>query len=134
MRKSLMSYLFAALTILIPLLAEGQNIANQPVRLKQAEVLPWANAGQWMDSINNTGLGQPCQVLLHFDQPVTQLQKAQLSANGITLLDYVTENTYSAIIQRRSARSAPAFLPAYGISPVERKWKADKYIWLMASR
>ncbi len=107
---------------------EGKNA--HIVRLKNGIVNPAPNARQWLDSMAHIPAGkEPVQVLIHFASAVTEKHKEVLRANGITLYDYVPENTYYALVQFPLNNENVLAVPVHSIINTRPEWKADDVIW-----
>ncbi|MES2703849.1 MAG: S8 family serine peptidase [Bacteroidota bacterium] len=74
------------------------------------------------------GESDPMQVLVHFAALPTDEQKRNLAANGIQLLDYIPDNTYTAIIAR-PAVAVRSVNSGYTLLKMQPEWKADRYLW-----
>jgi hypothetical protein len=115
--------------------ATGQtNRPSNLIRLKNAAVAAPANASRWLDSMAVAGmLGEPVQAILRFDTPPNAQQIKDMSLNGITLLDYIPDNTYVAIIRPSLNRAKLAAIPMQSITATVPEWKADTYLWKKAA-
>jgi hypothetical protein len=112
----------------------AQASHRQVIHLKGGDiVLPPANARTWDSLAPYAAAGEPVQVLLSFATLPTEEQKKQLAQNGIQLLDYIPDNTYTAIVNDVSAVSRTTSVPGYSIIRVKPEWKADKYLWRKAA-
>ena len=108
------------------------QVSNEPhvIRLKAGPITPTANAREWIDSMSRMSIQkEPVSVLIHFENIPTQEQRATLQLSGITLYDYIPDNTYSAQIQFPVNTELLASLPVQSIMNMKPEWKADDYIW-----
>ena len=126
--------LFLALFILkgiAPPLAIAQDAAaNHHIRLKTGAIIPAANAGRWLDSMAQfPAPKEPVQVLVHFKTLPTEQQKKALKQNGISLLEYLPENTYTAIVTLPLHKEALAAMPIHSFINMRPEMKADDYLW-----
>src|SRR5690606_15997017 len=78
-------------------------------------------------------IGEPVSVLVHFDRLPTDKQRLLLSENGITLMDYLPDNTFSAIVRPPLNTEAVLSLPVHSILNVVPEWKAGNYLWRQVS-
>ncbi len=127
--------LFLLLGAWLPVIGTAQESKPlNPIRLKAGDINPAANAAAWMDDIKNNGAtGQPVQTLIHFSSMPTKEQREALAANGVALLDYIPDNTFTAIITRQLVKAKMAAIPIYSIVNTEPEWKADEYLWKKAA-
>jgi hypothetical protein len=104
------------------------------IRLKNVTVTPAQNARQWLDSMSHVPADkEPVQVLIHFSSVVSEKQKEELRANGISLYEYVPENTYYALMQFPLINENVLTMPIYSIINTLPEWKADDVIWRQVS-
>jgi hypothetical protein len=101
------------------------------LQLKAAATQPTIKVG-WTNDIGDATL--PVQVVLRFNALPGTEERAALAKEGITLLDYVPDNSFTAIITRKPDPNTAARLPAAGYMTVAPEWKADNYLWRRASR
>jgi hypothetical protein len=128
-RKTFNLFSLTCLLILQFTIAIAQQ-ADRPAKLylKSGVItLPAGNARTWADSTLLAGT-EPRQVIIHFTSLPTDVQKQQLASSGITLLDYVPENSFTAIISEPAA-VARTSVSLGSIINVQPEWKADKIIW-----
>lgn len=77
--------------------ASAQNIVKPVIKLHgNTEVYNAVNPQTWLE--DNSSLKLPASVLLKFKQLPTQSQKNLLNREGVILLNYLSDNTYTAII------------------------------------
>jgi Subtilase family/Secretion system C-terminal sorting domain len=119
-------YHFLSLLLLCAVAAQAQQ---HSIYLKSGTLHPEANAARWMDSINATPAHEPVQVLVHFATLPTPQQKEQLRQCGISLSDYLPDDTYHAIIRGAVDKDKALGAPIYSITNVRPEWKADSYLW-----
>ncbi len=105
--------------------AVGQH--SHTVYVKSGAITVPANAIEWIDRIANEK--EPIQALVHFSALPTEEQKRSMQQNGITLLEYMPDNTYSAIIQPPLNKEIILSFPVYGFVNTKPEWKASEYIW-----
>ena len=114
----------------VPVVASAQDNQYPSVYLKSGLVSPVANAGRWLDSVHHLPVHtEPLEVLIHFSTLPTAAQKASLKQQGITLMDYVPDNTYVALVKPLAAKEAVMAAPVYSIIDIKPDWKADPYVW-----
>lgn len=119
----------------LPFVAVAQPAIYRPIHLKGGNLLPAPNTAAYMDSLTAGGTNtQPVQVLLHFATLPTAAQRQSLAANGITLLDYIPDNTYTAIIRQSLYKMKTAAAPIHSIVSTQPEWKADAYLWRKAAK
>lgn len=107
-----------------------ENKEPHAVHLKSGPVIPTANAREWLDSMSHLSISkEPVQVLVHFENIPTPDQRTTLQLSGITLYDYVPENTFFALVQFPLNTELLASVPIKGIINVHPEWKADDYLW-----
>lgn len=66
---------------------------------------------------------------MHFNNLPDAGARAALAAKGITLLDYVPDNSYIALVEPRAARGETAEIAADLVTGLQPEWKADNYLW-----
>ena len=100
------------------------------IRLKSGAIVPIANAHQWIDSMSGVSISkEPVQVLIHFEQIPSNEQRATLQLSGITLYDYIPDNTFLALVQFPVNKELTASIPIQSIINTKPEWKADDYLW-----
>jgi len=100
------------------------------IRLKAGPIRPVANAARWLDSMSHLPVAhEPAQVLMHFEQLPTGEQRETLQLSGITLYDYVPENTYFALVRFPVNVDLLTSVPIKSIINVSPELKADDYLW-----
>ena len=104
------------------------------IYLKNGTLTAPGNARSWLDSVSHLSSKEPLLSLVHFNSLPTAEQRALLERNGITLLDYIPDNTYAAVI-RQSALNTAAILsvPVHSIINISPDWKAGDYLWKKVS-
>ncbi len=98
------AHFLLALTIMIcaALVAAANGASlDYAVKLQTGDMAPQASTDLAAKATGLTGK----YVLIQFKQPVTQSDKTRLSAEGITILDYVPNNTWIAKIERPIGQS-----------------------------
>lgn len=116
-----------------PFLARAQN--NRPagaIKLKSGNLLPTATASLWIDDLEKNSY--PAQVLLHFDTLPSEADREALEENGITLVDYIPDNTFTAIIRKQLSRGAATAMPLRSVIYAQPEWKAEQYLWRKAAK
>ena len=125
---------FACFVVSISALAQ-QTTEQHVIRLKAGPIIPAANAGKWIDSMSRISfVKEPVQVLIHFEDIPTQEQRKLLQLSGITLHDYLPENTFFAMVQFPVNTELLASVPIQSIINTQPEWKADDYIWKKVAR
>ena len=109
------------------LLAQG-NTTHQ-LRLKNGVQGLQANAAHWLDSVNNSAASGAMLIYIHFNTLPDAAQRATMKKNGISLLDYIPDNTFSAVATPPFNTSVITALPVYAIVNVQTEWKADERTW-----
>jgi len=99
------------------------------IHLKSGNVAPEPNAAAWIDATNSQVRVQPVQVLIHFSSLPSKEHRELLRQNGVTLLDYIPDNTYTAIIQGPLDQDKILSVPIHSIIDSKAEWKADGYMW-----
>lgn len=113
--------------------ASGQSTKSvRAIRLKSGNVIPSASSGLWVDGLTTSNL--PTQVLIQFDSLPSASERKALEKNGITLLDYIPENTFTAIISKQLNKGAAAKLPVKYMVNTQPEWKAEQYLWAKAAK
>src|SRR6185312_15970414 len=108
----------------------AQSAGGHRVRLKSGDIVVSAmNARKWADSTVSEGIRQPTQVLIHFATLPTKEQRDSLRQSGITLLDYIPDNTFSAVMQTASNPLALKSTAIYAVINTQPEWKADNALW-----
>ncbi len=113
--------------ICLPCIALGQQSAHT-VKLKTGNIELAPNATEWIDAIAATPLTEPQLVYLHFTSLPTKAQKEQLEREGVQLIDYLPENTYTALMLKASNAAQLRKLPIYNITAVPPTAKIDAYL------
>src|SRR4051812_30758125 len=91
--------LFLGLLIHVPGKINAQENLHT-IRLKSGDITAPANAGAFLDGYLQSGGEQaPVQVLIHFSKLPGDAERLLLKQAGLTLLEYVPENTFVAILQ-----------------------------------
>jgi len=130
-RRATIKFILPILLLLQSFISTAQeNRSPRAIHLKTGDIVPSANAAAWMDSMNSAGAtSQPVQVMLHFSTLPGKEQREALAQNGITLLDYIPDNTYTAIITKPLYKAKLTDIPVYSIVNTLPEWKADEYLW-----
>ena len=128
------SRLFSIIAIVVSLLlvtgADAQQGGRQTIHLKNRELVTDNNAGRWTDSMNLLAKSnEPVQVLIHFTTLPTDAQRKTMAQNGISLLDYIPDNTFSAFVQLPLDKTMISSLPVHSILNTRAAWKADDRLW-----
>lgn len=105
------------------------QLNEHTIKLSNKNITAPANTSRWIDSLHNSGSTTPALVFIHFSTLPTPQLKQQLKDQGITLLDYIPNNTYTAFVQPSITTNNAALKQAYGIVNVLPEWKADNYVW-----
>lgn len=123
------------LFISLQLTAAGQQTnTGHIIHLKRGDVVARPNATEWLDKRTAAKGATPAVqeaklVLIHFTALPTPEQKSILTQSGITLLDYLPDNTYSALVQPNLVARSILSTPVYTILDMQPEWKADDYVW-----
>lgn len=119
-----------ALATCIPFALRAQKLTGPSAFLvKNNPVIRVQTGKQWMDSLRSANPIQPGQVLMHFAKLPDAIEQAALAAKGITLLDYVPENSYIALVEPRAAKLGTEDVVADMVTSLQPEWKADAYLW-----
>ncbi len=102
--------------------------ASHTVHLNSGDIPMAPNAARWIDSTRAIASAEPVLALVHFTKLPTDGEKQALKTQGITLLDYLPDNTFAAHVQF-PVENAAITASIYGITNVKPEWKASKYIW-----
>ena len=125
--KKALLYLLVPLAC-VPFGASGQvKTEYSPVYLKNAIINPVPNAQQWLDSMAYAHIKGKMQALIQFSTIPTAQQQHDLKNIGITLLDYVPSNGYTAIVDF-SKHIEMSGLPIVSIVNMLPEWKIDGYL------
>jgi hypothetical protein len=127
---SLLRRLIITALISAPLVSQAQY--TMQLRNGAATMMPNTTA-KWIDSLHSAATG-PVLSIVHFGSQPTQQQKETLAQQGITLLEYLPGNSYTALVKPALAVDKSAFKSIYGIVPFETKWKASGYVWQQAAK
>ncbi len=104
--------------------------AQHKICLKSGNITPTENADHWLDSMSAQPVREePIPVLIHFNTLPTSAQLAALKQNGVTLLEYLPENTYSAFVHFPVSKEAILAMPVHSIINAKPAWKASDYVW-----
>ena len=111
--------------------ATGQESqAKHIIRLKSGEITAEPDARQWfLNAAQAPPSRDPVQVLIHFSSLPSNEQRTVLQQNGITLQDYIPDNTFTALITAPADVESVLSLPVYSIINTRPDWKADPYTW-----
>ena len=131
-RRALHLLLFFA-TLLFGSISYAQQSAGPVIRLKQGNINMPANAAQWLDNARALPSTEPALVYIHFTRLPDAAEKKHLQDNGITLLEYVPDNTFSAFVTSYAANINLHATSVDAILNVKADWKADNYIWRKTS-
>ncbi len=126
MRRSIyyLHYILVVLFLFLFTSSEGQE---HIIHLKSGDVVVPANAAAWIDS--TIAVKEKMQVFVHFTTLPDDAQKATLKRHGISLGEYMPDNTFSAIVQPPLNREVILSYSIYGFLNTLPEWKASKYIW-----
>lgn len=81
------------------------------------------NARDWLDSRNASGWSNvPLQVLLRFSSQQNVAQRSALKEAGVTLLEYIGDHCYTALITKRAVGLGQTLAPLQ-IAPIQPSWK-----------
>lgn len=133
MLRSIHKTVALSITALLLLTVGYAQSDKHVLQLRNETLTLQNNAARWIDSLQATSPKEPVLAFIHFNSLPTAEEKATLKEQGITLLDYLPGNTYSAFIQLTSAVGSNSLKTAYNITAVRPEWKADKYVWKKVS-
>ena len=136
MRKTIYFVLLFALVacIFVQIPAMAQHSKEHLILLNTGTITPDANARQWLENSSQGPIsGEPVQVLIHFSKLPTPEQRTLLQEEGITLLDYIPDNTFTAMVHVPSNTERILSTPIYGIINTKPEWKASEYVWNQVS-
>ena len=104
--------------------------AHHTVRINN-EVLSFkADAKVWFNSVRQSSAGaEPQQVLINFTTLPTPGQRKLLEESGVTLLDYLPDNTFTAVVRMSEKTDQLLSLPVFSIINTKPEWKAGDYVW-----
>ncbi len=108
--------------------ANGQEL-NHTLRLKAGNIAMRQNVSKWVDSMGKIAPSEPVLTYIHFEQLPTRSERELLKRQGVTLLDYMPENSFSAYIQFPLNSTAITQFPVHSFVNVLPEWKADEYVW-----
>jgi hypothetical protein len=106
----------------------AQNLSNG-IYLNGATIYPEPNAAKWTDSILKQGLSGPAQVIIQFSKIPTQEERYTFKNSGITLLDYLPDNSFIAIIPSSNDIELLSKGSVRSIINMQPEWKANSYLW-----
>jgi len=123
--------LLGFLFILCGISGLAQETSNKhTILLKSGTITASPNASQWLDSMSLNKISEePKQVLIHFNSLPTREQQDALKLNGITLLEYIPENTYIAHIQFPVDKESILAIPIHSFINSKPEWKSGDYVW-----
>lgn len=112
------------------------QVANEKhdISLKSGTITTAPNAGRWLDSMSSHAqTNEPVQVLIHFNGLPAKAQRESLKQNGIILLDYIPENTFTALVQFPLDRAAVLAMPVHSFINTKPEWRSSDYLWKQLS-
>ncbi len=90
-----------------------------------------AKATDWISKANSNSL--PAQVIISFEKLPNAAERQALADNGIVLLDYLPENSFTAVISQKLEQSRMAATGnIWNVVDIRPEWKADNYLWSRA--
>lgn len=101
---------------------QQSRLVTIPVHLQHGSILPHENALHWLDSMHQSGIKGPQQVLIQYHALPDAQQKQQLQKAGIHMHDYIPEYTFLSILHLPLQDSLPSGL-LKSIIPVVPDWK-----------
>jgi len=114
-------------------LLAGMVLAQGPghtVKLKSGTIEPTANANQWLAAKLKAQQGkEPVLVMIHFNSLPTKAERETLKQEGITLYDYLPENTFTAFVRFPLDAQKILALPIHSFIDMKPEWKADDFLW-----
>lgn len=118
------AFLLLAFTV-----SEAQSFNNSDFILLRNEKLPAPeNAAYWLDSLSGIQRKETFQAIIKFKTLPDKNQKKSLEKAGVHLLDYISENSFSAVFSLPLQSPAPAFSGIKTILSLKPEWKADPHI------
>ncbi|MEI8280132.1 MAG: S8/S53 family peptidase [Bacteroidota bacterium] len=127
-RRAFIREWMACIMLLCAMHVGAQQLNN--VHLRSASIQMPANASTWLqEAAQKPSSTEPIQVLILFANNPTEAQKTILEKAGVTLLNYISNGTYSAIVHYPVVADAIGQLPIQSVQPVQAEWKADTYLW-----
>ncbi|MFI5195560.1 MAG: S8 family serine peptidase [Chitinophagales bacterium] len=131
-RCVLIFLLIACLLLPASLLAQ-ESKGQHNIYLKNGTLKPSGNVRLWLDSMQGAVVKEPVLALVHFNFLPTVEQRTILERNGITLMEYVPDNTFTAIIRPPLNTDVVLSLPVHSIINIAPEWKAGDYLWKKVS-
>jgi len=87
-----------------------------------------ANAQTWLDSMKAIKMQEPLQVIIQFYQIPDELHQRKLSDAGISLMHYIPDLSYTAVISSLTPSADASTLGIRSIKVVPAAWKTDKRV------
>ena len=129
MRKILLSLiLFCTLFFFLEIhQVRGQQQREYTIQIKDQKLSPAPNAETWFHNTSLRRQGPAMeQVILQFTSLPDENVRRQLAASGISLLNYLPNNAYTALVNLTLAHKvSPGLLSIRSVIPFEPQWKLD---------
>lgn len=120
-QRSFRALCFFILLALVPFASFSQTGNYKTAYLRNATVRDMKDYAQWLHAEHTDAY---IQVLLSFENLPGAAMRSELARNGIVLCDYVSQNTYVAVINTSKAgKTVPAGIS--GITEMLPEWKID---------
>ncbi len=120
--------------LLLTINASGQGSGSgKTVRLKDRNIPLEENVTRFLEQQLPT-TGPSKQVIVQFSSLPSDAEKKQLTESGITLREYISENTFLALVAAQAKTPGKLSDKLVGIQSVKADWKADGYLWQKASQ
>lgn len=120
--KEVILYSVVCIYMLLHTSVAAQNIVTPSIRINNVAVNNALTPAAWLaDNTHSAKL--PLQVLLQFHSLPSASAKAQLKDNGISLLDYIPGNVYTAIVHKIPTASVFQSSGISLIADMQPEWK-----------
>ncbi|NDC42823.1 MAG: hypothetical protein EBZ77_14945, partial [Chitinophagia bacterium] len=93
------------------------------VRLTVGDVSLNRDVAQWVDSCQQNTKQAATLVLLHATRKLEPAEQQQLRALDVDITEYISNNTYSAIITKDAKAGSISLFPIDGIAAYKPEWK-----------
>ena len=119
------------LFVICPFSGMAQETNNKHnILLKSGTITATPNAAGWLDSMAATkNTEEPIMVFIHFNSLPDQSQQESLKQHGVSLLEYIPENTFIAHVQFPVDKEAILELPIHSFINSKPEWKSSEYVW-----
>lgn len=118
--------------MLLVIVANAQpTTSTNTLYFKNGSIALPANAQQMIDSLSQLPLNTPIQVVLQFHELSTLSQRETLAASGVTVLQYLGANAYSALLAPSSIQQLPVNWFRC-VLPFQLAWKMEPRVWQLS--